>query len=125
MPVAVFIRVPCGIQPAEPHIEWRKASLTFCKPWLGLGLGEQETQTPGLCRWSREIGTSPDVPLWILRDGRRDHVHDVELLMNSGSGNSLWSVFIIGCHLHRTPSYLAFLKFASVVSFEMLLDILC
>lgn len=42
-----------------------------------------------------------------------------------GSGDALWSFFIIGCHFRRIPSYLAFLKLGSVASFEMLMDILC
>lgn len=52
------LTVPCGIQPADPHFEQRKASPQLWTSWLGLELGEQKAQTPGLCRRTQEVGTA-------------------------------------------------------------------
>lgn len=80
----------CGLHGPRGPCEQRKFNRKLCKSWLGLGLGGQKAQAPGLGRWSQEVSTISrctilDSESWVVTS------RSVPWGTPSGSCNSLCS----------------------------------
>lgn len=77
------LRVPCVFSQPDLILNRERSASHFVSPGWDWNLMRGRPRHQGFAGGPGKLAPPLDVPFWILRDGERDHVHDVELLMSS------------------------------------------